>query len=242
LAEFLELEAASETTKTRADAMLRLVLNGIRGQTGLAVLKRATVDFPDEADTAEMAAVVLEKNTTRKCARQTNAQFGKIGANGASATKNAEEAGRKESELAKTAIQVNGAALANTKSRPDVIQESVQLGNRGRTGQGAALLAESDASIDTDTAITKENATAMKRKVISVLMVNAPAGRAGEAGQNALSHAEAVEARRDSENAAARDSADLTLTRKTPTRNSKNVVKRASAHRGMTGRVGALAA
>jgi len=222
--------------------MLRLVPNGTRGQTGLAALKRATVDFPDEVDTAEMGAAVLETNMTRKCARLTSALFGKIGANGAHVTKSAEEAGRKESEPAKMAVLVNAAVSATTKSKQVVTQENVQLGNPGRTGLSAALRVESDASIDTDTATTKENAKVMKRKVISALLEHALLGRAGEAGQNARSLAEAAGTRRDTENAAARDSANLTLTRKTPTRNSKNVVKPASAHLGTAGRVGVLVA
>ena len=94
--------------------MSRLVRSGTRGQTGQAVLKRAAADFPDEADTAAMAAAVLETNTTRKCARLTDAQFGKTGVNGPPATKSAVEAGRKENEPAKMAIQVNAAASATT--------------------------------------------------------------------------------------------------------------------------------
>ena len=79
--------------------MNRLVRSGIRGQTGQAVLKRAAVDFPDEADTAAMAAAVLETNTTRKCARLTDAPSGKTGVNGPAATKSAMEAERKRTNL-----------------------------------------------------------------------------------------------------------------------------------------------
>lgn len=242
LAESLELEAASETTKIRTDAMLRLVRSGTRGQTGQAVLKRAAVDFPDEADTAVMAAAVLETNTTRKCVKLTDAPFGKTGVSGPPATKSAVEAGKKESEPAKMAIQVNAAALATTKSRQDVIHEIVQLGNPGQHGPSAALRAESAASIDTDTATTKENATAMKLKATSALLEHARAGRTGQAGQNAPSHVVEAAIRRGTENAAARESACLILTLKTRTHNFNNVKQQASAHLGGTGRHGTLAA
>lgn len=242
LAEFQGLEAASETTKIRTDAMLRLVRSGTRGQTGQAVLKRAAVDFPDEADTAAMAAAVLETNTTRKCARLTDAPSGKTGVSGPAAIKSAVEVGRKENESAKMAIQVNAAASATTKSRQDVTREIVQLGNPGRHGPSVALRAVSDESIDTDTATTKENATAMKLKAISALLEHAQAGRTGEAGQNAPSRVEEAAIRRDTENAAARESASLILTLKTRTHNFSNVKQQAFAHLGGTGLHGTLAA
>ena len=186
------------------------------------------MDFRGEADTAEMAAAAPETNTTRKCARLTNALFGKIGASGLPATKSAEEGGKKESEPAKMAILVSVAVLATTKSRRNVTRETVQLGNPGQNGPSAAHPAELDASIDTDTVTTKESATVMKHKAISVLLEHARAGRAGEAGQNAPLHVEEAGTRRDLENAAARESASLILTHKIPTRNSSNVKQPAS--------------
>ena len=187
------------------------------------------MDFPDEADTAAMASAVLETNTTRKCVKLTDAPFGKTGVNGPPATKSAVEAGRKENEPAKMAIQVNAVALATTKSRQDVTHEIVQLGNPGRHGPSAALRAASDATIDTDTATTKENATAMILKATSAFLEHAQAGRTGEAGQNAPSHVEEGAIRRDTENAAARESASLILTLKTRTHNFSNVKQQASA-------------
>lgn len=174
-----------------------------------------------------MAPAAQETSMKRKYARLTNAPCGKTGVLGPPAMPNAEEASKRERETAKTAIQGSEDVSGSTTSRRNATLRRVQLGSPGRLGPSAARRVELDANIDTDTATSRASARETRSTAASALPERAPHGKNGAAGASAQSPAEAAALRRGSESAAARESASLTSTRKTQTRNFRNVAQAA---------------